>query len=121
MKRHAMLIALDAAVPKWIERMKLKPWSYVQGRLFACAEIIARINESGIELEIPTPFAINVLAEGLACYAFLGGVTISKQWGEDFQKGHWEAVHPRFPTTAEEWGEAKEYAEDTQRAHGGDS
>lgn len=88
--KHLLGMALSAAVPIWIERLRLEPWSYVQERANACADIVAgkgdiimfRSKKKG-----ETAGAFNALAEGIACLAFCpGGV---KMFGE-----HWEAAHP---------------------------
>lgn len=73
-------IALEAAVPLWIEKLKNQPVDYLLERARECGQVIAergdiiqfRSKKKGASAE-----AFNKLAEGLACAAIIspGGVT----------------------------------------------
>lgn len=87
-------MTLAVAVPMWIERMKKKPWSAIVIRAQECAQVVA---EKGDIIQFKsakkgeTANAVNHLAEGVACLAFVpGGVTLFGQ--------HFEAKHEGPPT-----------------------
>ncbi len=82
-------MTLSVAVPMWIERLKSKPWSHIVVRSQACAQVVA---EKGDVIQFKsakkgeTANAVNHLAEGVACLAFVpGGVTI---FGQHFEAKH---------------------------------
>jgi len=87
-------ISLCAAVPMWVERVRLQGWDYRLQRARECAQVLA---SDGDKILYATPAkrgkdgtrtrgtaeAFNHLAEGLACLAFCpGGVTFL---GEHFE------------------------------------
>lgn len=86
-KQALLATTLQLAVPLWIERLRERPWEYVQQRAKECSQHIAghgdnllfRAKKKGQSAE-----AFNRLAEGIACLSFCpGGVKIFGQ--------HWEA------------------------------
>lgn len=90
MSETLLSIAVSAAVPLWIERLKEQPWSYVAERARCCAQVVAEkgdIIQYRSKKQGETANAFNHLAEGIACAAFAkGGVT--------FMGIHFEAIHP---------------------------
>jgi hypothetical protein len=90
MTEGLLRIALSATVPLWIEKLRARPWSYVEMRARECAQVVA---EKGDVLQYrskkagESANAFNHLAEGLACCAFaIGGVR--------FLGDHYIAFHP---------------------------
>ena len=81
-----MRMALGAAVPLWVFKLRQQPWKVLSKRAHECAHIVA---EKGDILQYrgkkpgETAAAFNALAEGLAILSFCpGGVT--------FLGEHWE-------------------------------
>lgn len=84
---------LMVAVPLWVERLRAKPWSYIDLRAEECSHLIA---EKGDVLQFgggkkgEAAKAFNALAEGLAILSFFPG-------GVKFAGQHWESSHPAAP------------------------
>lgn len=77
-------IALSAAVPFWIIKLKDQTAEYRQQRANACCSEIAHHGDRILYATEGTAEAFNRLAEGIACLAFQpGGVTAFGR--------HWEA------------------------------
>ena len=77
---HALVPALQAAVPLWIEKLKGEPFEVISSRALECGQHIAehgdiilfKSKKKGESAE-----AFNRLAEGVACLAFMpGGIDI---------------------------------------------
>ena len=87
--RELLVIALQAAVPLWIARLKGLPWPELQARAAAASQYVAEHGDVILfrgKKRGDTAQAFNALAEGIAICAFApGGVTIFDQ--------HWEARH----------------------------
>jgi nickel-dependent lactate racemase len=83
-------IALDAAVPLWIEEVKRLPWCEVERCARATAQIVAEKGDIILyrsKKRGESAAAFNALAKGLACLALApGGV---KVFGRHWQ-GQWE-------------------------------
>lgn len=81
--RELMRIALSAAVPLWIMRLKRRSEEHRVKRGHAAAQVIA---EKGDVLQFGgkgCAAAFNALAESIACLAFVSG-------GVTFLGDHWE-------------------------------
>lgn len=82
--------ALSAAVPLWIENLKLVPWSAIQDRLPAIGQQVAEHGDHILyrsKKKGKTAAAFNALAEGVAALSFCpGGITLFGL--------HFEAQHP---------------------------
>lgn len=95
--RLVLVVALEAAVPLWIEQLKRRSWALVDSRRDECMLMIA---EHGDDILFRskkaggTAKAFNALAEAIAILSFLpGGV---KAFGV-----RWESRHPdlTYPVT----------------------
>jgi hypothetical protein len=86
-------LALEAAVPLWIERLRGLSWEEIQERARVCAQVVAA---KGDVIQFrgsrrgETAEAFNRLAEGLACAAFAPG-------GVRFMGLHFDAERTEVP------------------------
>jgi hypothetical protein len=84
-------LALEIAVPLWMERLCYLPFEELQARARKCGDVVAHqgdIIQFRGKKKGETAAAFNKLAEGLACLAFAPG-------GVKFLNCHWEAHHVR--------------------------
>jgi hypothetical protein len=90
-----LTMTLSAAVPLWIDRLKLRPLAEVLERARECGQFIAEHGDIILYKSSPaevrkfggTAEAFNRLAEGLAALSFCPG-------GVRFMELHFEAKHP---------------------------
>lgn len=79
--RSLLIVALEAAVPMWIERLRDRPIEYLLERAQVCGQHIAERGDvlqfKSKKTEGASGEAFNRCAEGLACLALVakGGVT----------------------------------------------
>ncbi len=88
--RVLMRATLQAAIPMWIERLRVQPWETVQARAHEASTIVASqgdIIQFKSKEKGATARAFNALAEGLAALSFCPG-------GVKFLGDHWIAEHP---------------------------
>jgi hypothetical protein len=84
-------LALEAAVPLWMEMLSCLPFEELQARARKCGDVVAHqgdIIQFKSKKKGETAAAFNKLAEGLACLAFAPG-------GVKFLGCHWIAHHVR--------------------------
>lgn len=88
--KDLLIIALSAAVPLWIEKLKTRSWAELEERRQACVEIISSHGDNILfrsKKKGDTAEAFNALAEATAILSFVpGGI---KAFGLEFK-----AVHP---------------------------
>ena len=91
MKNGGLLpIALSAAVPLWIHRLKQQPWTEIEKRLPELSKVLTEKGDVILfrsDKPGKTAAAFNALAEAMAVLSFVpGGVTAFGQ--------HYEGQHP---------------------------
>jgi hypothetical protein len=105
-KRALLESALSAAVPLWIEQLKVLPYEEVMRIARECADIVAHKGDV-ILYRSPkkgeTAAAFNALAKGVACLSFSSGG--ARVFGLKFEAEHPETT-PRKASFHQLWTEA---------------
>lgn len=100
--KDLLVIALSAAVPLWIEKLKTRSWAELEERRQACVEIISSHGDNILfrsKKKGDTAQAFNALAEATAILSFVpGGI---KAFGLEFKAVHPEGGHNRETPAAD--------------------
>lgn len=117
---HALVPALECAVPLWIERLRMLPWSKIQAIAAEAGEAVAHRGDVILygahggtkKKKVEVAAGFNALARGVACVAFLPG-------GVDVFGLHFEAhrateaeLEQMYRGAGWDAGEAREMAKD---------